>query len=39
MVAVNPVSAYGTDFDRVSFKRAVEMAVNVPVINVMEDAI
>lgn len=39
MVAVNPVSVYGTDFDRVSFKRAVEKAVSVPVIDVMEDAI
>ena len=36
-VAINPVSAYGWRFDRDAFKRAMEAAVDVPVIDVKED--
>ncbi|MDO4567371.1 MAG: hypothetical protein Q4B99_00265 [Clostridia bacterium] len=35
-VAVNPVSAYGTDFDRSELRRRMCAAVDVPVIDVME---
>ncbi|MBQ1565896.1 MAG: hypothetical protein IIZ82_07210 [Clostridia bacterium] len=35
-VTVNPVSAYGWKFDPDAFRRAVQAAVNVPVINVKE---
>jgi hypothetical protein len=35
-VTVTPVSAYGWKFDPNAFRRAVQAAVNVPVINVKE---
>ena len=35
-VTVNPVSAYGWKFDPAEFRRAMEAAVDVPVINVKE---
>ena len=36
-VTVNPVSAYGWRYDRDAFKRAMEQAVDVPVIDVGEE--
>ncbi len=38
-VTVNPVSAYGWKFDPDAFKAAMAAAVDVPVINVKEDAL
>ncbi len=38
-VTVNPVSAYGWQFDPAAFKEAMAAAVDVPVINVREDAL
>ena len=35
-VTVNPVSAYGWTFDAVAFRKAMQAAVDVPVINVKE---
>ena len=38
-VTVNPVSAYGWRFDERAFADAMAAAVDVPVINVKEDAL
>ncbi len=38
-VTVNPVSAYGWKFDPAAFRDAMAAAVDVPVINVKEDAL
>ena len=38
-VTINPVSAYGWKFDPDAFKAAMAAAVDVPVINVKEDAL